>query len=113
MNRTTATIRSAALLFALVVLTAGVFPAAPPAGHSDIVYAVAVSPDSKQLVSASEDNTAVLWDATKLTPQLTLKHTAPVYDVAITRDGKEVVTADGEGNITIWEPATGKQLRKW
>ncbi|MCC5661396.1 WD40 domain-containing protein [Nostoc sp. XA010] len=31
------------------------------AGHADLVYAVAISPDGQTLVSGSKDNTIKMW----------------------------------------------------
>jgi WD40 repeat protein len=93
----------------LVTLSLALACTAPPTGHADNVYAV--SADGKHLVSASEDNTAILWDADKLTPRLALAHDSPVYDAAFLPDGKAVVTADGGGAVTAWDAATGKKRR--
>ena len=52
-------------------------------GHTGPILAVAYSPDGRQIVTASADRTAKVWDAASATALLTLsEHTAPVRSVA-------------------------------
>src|SRR5437764_12734164 len=94
---------------AVALVSASALPAAPPAGHTDIVYAVAAAPDGKHFVSASEDNTAIVWESEKLAARFVLEHAAPVYDAAFAPGGKEIVTADGAGKVSVWAAGTGKR----
>ena len=45
-------------------------------GHSDLVYAVAVTADGKRVISGSWDNTLKVWDLTTRNEQFTLTVTA-------------------------------------
>jgi WD40 repeat protein len=88
------------LLALLAALTpTAVQPAQKPrilSGHTDNVYAVAFSPDGKVIVSASGDNTAILWDLPGGRPRATLEHDAPVYEAVFSPDGKTVATCGGD-----------------
>jgi len=106
-------------------------------GHSQPVVSATFSPDGKQIVTASLDETARIWDAADGKLLRTLKgHTSAVVSAIFSPDGKRVLTT-GDGNnyrfyITdggggssgssgstatmeavaarIWDAATGKEL---
>jgi WD40 repeat protein len=87
-------------------------------GHQKQVFALAVSPDGKLLVSASLDSTLKLWDLTGERPPITLPGRPGVWRVlAFAPDGKSFVSAvrfippDAGGlktELRLWDPATGK-----
>jgi WD40 repeat protein len=81
-------------------------------GHSDSVWSVAFSPDSKQVISGSDNNTVRLWDAATGRALQTLEgHSSGVSSVAFSPDGNLLSTlrvsdfwvAEGEANI-LWLP---------
>jgi WD40 repeat protein len=78
------------------------------AGHSDWVWAVAFSPDSKQIASGSGDKTIKLWDATTGDLQKTLAgHSGSVRAVAFLPDGKRIASGSGDETIKLWDATTG------
>jgi DNA-binding beta-propeller fold protein YncE len=81
-------------------------------GHSARISGVAVTPDGKRVVSASDDNTLKIWDLASGRELRTLTgHTWGVTAVAVTPDGKRVVSASDDNTLKIWDLASGRELR--
>ena len=81
-------------------------------GHSHYVSSVAFSPDSKQVVSGSGDNTVRLWDAATGAALQTLEgHSESVSSVAFSPDGKQVVSGSGDKTVRLWDAVTGAVLQ--
>ncbi len=73
-------------------------------GHTNWVNAVAITPDGKQAISASRDNSLKLWDLTTGTELFSLTgHTDSVNAVAITPDGKQAISASGDNSLKLWD----------
>ncbi|MEG4037343.1 hypothetical protein QUA03_26390, partial [Microcoleus sp. S36b_A4] len=82
------------------------------AGHSDSVRAVAIAPDGKTAISASDDNTLKIWDTETGTELRTLSgHSNSVLAVAIAPDGKTAISASDDNTLKIWDTETGTELR--
>lgn len=76
-----------------------------PFGHSDTINCVHFSEDRKLIVTASEDGTAKVWNASTFEeiPNGTLTgHTGPVYSAQFSKDGQYIVTASDDGTAKIW-----------
>jgi WD40 repeat protein len=81
-------------------------------GHSEPVTSVAVTPDSKWVVSASWDHTLKVWDLVIGRALRTLEgHSADVSGVVVTPDGQHAVSASGDKTLKVWDLATGRELR--
>lgn len=79
--------------------------------HSSKVSSVAISPNSRILVSGSGDRTIKLWqpDTEEI---FTLKgHTRSINCIAIAPDGKILASGSADTTIRIWDLNQGKILR--
>jgi hypothetical protein len=80
-------------------------------GHTAEVGAAFFSPDGTRVVTASEDNTARIWNAATGEPIATLTgHTATVWAASFSPDGTRVVTASWDQTARIWNTATGQRI---
>jgi len=84
-------------------------------GHTARVYTIAFSPDGAQLVTASLDKTARLWDRDGSARAVLLGHQDRVYRATFSPgDGRWLLTASRDGSIRVWRrpkgPATGAPI---
>jgi WD40 repeat protein len=81
-------------------------------GHSDRVFALALSPKSNRLASASWDGTIRFWDLTTRQEECRYedrKHT--FFSLAFSPDGKVLASGANEGNIRLWHAPKGGEIR--
>ena len=80
-------------------------------GHDDRVRSAAFSPDGRQVVTASGDKTARLWEVASGKEIGVLKgHDGAVSGAAFSPDGRQVVTASEDTTARLWEVASGKEI---
>jgi cytochrome c len=91
-----------------VVVLAALLACAPAqgqlAGHGGPVRAIAISSDSKNILSGSFDTAAIRWSLpTESAEQVLRFHSDAVNAVAFLRDGR-MATAGADARIAIWTP---------
>jgi WD40 repeat protein len=79
--------------------------------HKGRVTSAHFSPDGSQVVTASEDNTARLWDVASGQELAVLRgHETGVYSAHFSPDGSQVVTASEDSTARLWDVASGQEL---
>jgi tetratricopeptide (TPR) repeat protein len=74
------------------------------------VLSVAWSPDGSRLATASEDGTALVWDARTGQPALVLRgHGYAVFSVCWSPDGERLATASLDATARVWDARTGQE----
>jgi WD40 repeat protein len=69
------------------------------------------SPDGVRIVTASDDRTARLWDATTGVEIIALRgHEDVVRSACFSPDGTRIVTASDDGTARLWDVITGKAI---
>jgi eukaryotic-like serine/threonine-protein kinase len=79
-----------------------------PQSHTDAVRVVAFSPDSRYVLSGSNDGTAKLWNAK--TGQLEggpMQHRGQLFAVNFSPDGRLAVTAGYDATVRLWHVPEG------
>jgi len=73
-------------------------------GHTDWINGVAVTPDGKKAISASDDKTLKVWDIDSGEELRTWRgHTGAVIGVAVTPDGKKVISTSDDRTLKVWD----------
>jgi WD40 repeat protein/serine/threonine protein kinase len=81
--------------------------------HSGLVHSAQFSPDGTRIVTASDDHTARVWDASSGQP-LTgpLQHENRVGSAEFSLDGKRIVTSSMDKTARVWDARSGQPLTK-
>lgn len=80
--------------------------------YSNGIWAIAVSPDGKHLVSTNDEQTIQLWnvDRNKIERVLT-GHSKSIWSVAYSSDNRFLASASDDCTVRIWSVATEKLYR--
>ncbi|KXZ55794.1 hypothetical protein GPECTOR_2g1344 [Gonium pectorale] len=80
--------------------------------HHKPVLCLAVTPDSKYLVTGSADATVRVWDvATGYCMETLRGHAKEVNAVAVTPNAKRILSAGADGAVLVWDFTTGERKR--
>jgi hypothetical protein len=80
-------------------------------GHSDMVVHAAFSSDGTQVVTASADKTAHLWNTkTGIKTAVLVGHEDVLTSAAFSPDGTRVVTASKDKTARVWDTRTGAEI---
>jgi WD40 repeat protein len=82
-----------------------------PNGHTARVSSVAFSPDSRRMLTTSEDGMVRVWEAATGTRIRDLVgHASRVWCAADSPDGKRIATGGSDHNVRIWNAETFDQV---
>jgi WD40 repeat protein len=80
-------------------------------GHSKALSEADFSPNGEYVVTASQDNSARIWDARTGRSRAELKgHTGPVFSAAFSPDSKFILTGSQDATARTWDANTGQYL---
>ena len=88
--------------------------ALPALRHDNALFACAVSPDGKQLVTSDSQGFLHFWDPStgqQLRPPIR-GHDATCYYVAFSPDGERLASGADKG-VKVWDARTWRPLRSW
>jgi hypothetical protein len=81
--------------------------------YSGSVFSVAFSPDGRQVLTGSADNTAMLRDIQTGRTLQTWQHSGTVSSVAFSPDGRQVLTGSWDNTAVLRDIQTGRTLQTW
>ncbi|QRV99392.1 WD40 repeat protein [Ceratobasidium sp. AG-Ba] len=105
----------------------------PMVSHSDLIWSIAFSPDSKRIVSGSRDETIQVWDVESavvllggndsiikiwdaesgdLVWEQLVGHSRPITSITIAPDSKQIVSGSQDNTIIVWDVETGTATSK-
>ncbi|XRB01759.1 dynein assembly factor [Pycnococcus provasolii] len=80
-------------------------------GHSEYVTSASYSADGTRIVSASQDKTVRVWDATTGACLSVLEgHSGAVFSASYSVDGTRIVSASQDKTVRVWDATTGARL---
>ncbi|HRC76114.1 MAG TPA: WD40 repeat domain-containing protein, partial [Kouleothrix sp.] len=73
-------------------------------GHTKLVYDITVTPDGKQMLSSSADNTIILWDIKSGSIASQLRgHGGYIREVGLNpQNPKQIISCSADGTLRLW-----------
>jgi WD40 repeat protein len=81
--------------------------------HDGAINSIAITPDGKKAVSASDDKTLKVWNLSSgedQKPLILIDHQGAVNGVAITPDGSKVISGSDDKTLKVWDLVNGQEL---
>jgi WD40 repeat protein len=79
--------------------------------HNAPVRAAAFSTDGRRVITESDDEKVLIWDAATGKVMQTIEVRAKVNSAAFNQDGSRVITASEDGTASIWDVETGDRIK--
>lgn len=80
-------------------------------GHTQVIRAIAYSPDGSRIASASEDQSIRIWKAIGGALLNVLEgHSGPVHSVVFSSNGSLVASGSSDKSIRIWDASSGASI---
>lgn len=80
-------------------------------GHRGYVHWAVFSRDGQRLLTAGEDNLAIIWDLASGRQLLTLSgHVGPVLSIEESPNGRALLSASADSTARIWDARSGRLL---
>lgn len=80
-------------------------------GHRREIRCLSNSHDGTRIVSASSDNTAIIWDTASQSPIYRLgNHSSEVFFAEFSADDAYVLTASTDGSVRLWNAMNGCEV---
>jgi WD40 repeat protein len=81
-------------------------------GHEGGIKSVAVMPDGRHAISASQDHTLRVWDLdTGQELRILAGHAGTVNGVAVSPDGRQALSASDDRTLRLWDVDAGQEVR--
>ncbi|MCF7765869.1 MAG: hypothetical protein K9N62_19545 [Verrucomicrobia bacterium] len=80
-------------------------------GHTDAIYAMAISPDGSRLATGGYDQRILMWNLGTGTMERALTgHNGAIFGLAFRPDGRVLASASADRTIKLWNPVSGERL---
>lgn len=81
-------------------------------GHTDLVDFIAISPDERTMLSASSDDSLILWDIETGEILRRFEYDEDLTVVAFSPDGQAAIAGGRDGTAIFWDIKTGDIIRR-
>jgi len=80
--------------------------------HGARIMTLRFSPDGRRILTASDDNTARMWESSTGRLLFEIKHAACVERASFSPDGRLFLTASRDGTACVWDTRDGRRVSR-